>query len=310
LSIWVVINPHAAAFAHDPGLVEAVGRRARSRAKVRVTESLAELRTLAKEAASKRASRVVLCGGDGTYMAGVTALCEAFRGEALPELVLAPAGTVATVARSFGQGRDLLSTIGRATDEATHSEIYTSATVSVTDDAGEARVGFIFGTGLVARFFQRYYREEALGYAAAARIVARVLVGSFVSDAYSRSILEPLPCRLTVNGQKLAASSFSLVLCSVVRDVGLHLWVCHRAGEDASRPHLVASSLPPRKLGPQVFRVLLGRGLADAEGFDDLVSELRLDFPESGPYVLDGDLFHAKSVEVRAGPRITIRSYR
>ena len=43
----------------------------------------------------------------------------------------------------------------------------------VTDSsASEERIGFIFGTGLVANFFDVYYAEGAGGYAGAARIVA------------------------------------------------------------------------------------------------------------------------------------------
>jgi diacylglycerol kinase (ATP) len=310
LSFWVVINPHAAELAGNPSLVEAVRRHAGPEAKVRVTETLDELAELARDVMASGAKRVVLCGGDGTYMAGVSALATAASGGTLPELTLAPGGTVGTVARSFRQSRDLLATVRRATRDSSDGTSVRSPTISVTDAAGVERTGFIFGTGLVARFFDRYYSGEKLGYGAAARIVARVLAGSFVADAYSKSVLEPLPCKLMVDGSALEPDAFSLVLCSVIRNVGLHMLVCHRAGEDPRRPHLVASSLPPRTLGPQLHRVLLGRGLSDPRGFDELISEVRVEFPGAGPYVLDGDLLHAERVDVKAGPAIAIRSYR
>jgi hypothetical protein len=182
-------------------------------------------------------------------------------------------------------------------------------TIAVVDSSGDERIGFIFGTGLVARFFEKYYANGAGGYAAAARIVARVFVGSFVTDAYSRSILEPLPCRLVVDGRELEPSAYSLVVSSVVRDLGIHLWVTHRAAEDPARPHLVASPLSPRGLGPQLPRVLAGRRLSGAENFDDLVTRFRVQFPgDGGPYVLDGDLLRARHVEIEAGPRVSVVS--
>jgi diacylglycerol kinase family enzyme len=310
LSIWVVINPHAAELAGNPNLVEAVRRHAGPLARVRVTDTFEQLGQVAEEALGAGARRVVLCGGDGTYMAGVSALATVAKDRPLPEVTLAPGGTVGTVARSFRQSRDLLSTVRRATRDSADGDTTRTPTLSVTDDSGRVRMGFIFGTGLVARFFDRYYSGRTLGYAAAARIVARVLVGSFVADAYSRSVLDPLPCELRVDGRTLDANAFSLVLASVIRDVGLHMLVCHRAGEDPQRPHLVASSLPPRTLGPQLHRVLVGRGLRDPHGFDDLVREVRVTFPDSGPYVLDGDLLHAKHVDVKAGVEVLVRSYR
>lgn len=289
--------------------MEAVRRHAGSLAKVRVTETLDELASVAREVMKAGGERVVLCGGDGTYMAGVSALSVVADGRTLPEMTLAPGGTVGTVARSFGQSRDLLATVRRATRDSSDGIQVRSPTLSITDDAAHTRTGFIFGTGLVARFFDRYYSGRTLGYRAAARIVARVLVGSFVSDAYSKSVLDPLACKLTVDGEVLEPQAFSLVLSSVVRDVGLHMLVCHRAGEDPRRPHLVASALPPRTLGPQLHRVLLGRGLRDPRGFDELVNEFRVTFPSRGPWVLDGDLLHAKWIDVKAGPVIRVRSY-
>lgn len=253
-----------------------------------------------------RAERVVLCGGDGTFMAGVTALADAGF-DPLPELVFAPGGTVATVAKNLGQRRGLLDAVRAATGDASALSRVVQPTLSVAEAGGPRRIGFIFGTGLVARFFQRYYAGGAGGYRAAARIVARVFVGSFVSDAYSRSILDPLPCTLAVDGRELSPRAYSLVVSSVVRDLGLHMLVTHRAAEDPERPHLVASPLSARALGPQAPRVLFGRRLRGEGCFDDLVRELRLRFPDGpGPYVLDGDLLRAEEVTVTAGPRIAV----
>jgi hypothetical protein len=54
---------------------------------------------------------------------------------------------------------------------------------------------------------------------------------------------------------------------------------------------------------------MLGKPLLGSENFDGLVESFRVAFPgESGPYVLDGDTFHAKSVTVRAGPTLQIAS--
>jgi diacylglycerol kinase (ATP) len=305
MRVEVIVNANAAAFADDPGLAGAV-MRAASGARVHVTSSVGELASAARAAADGDAERVVLCGGDGSLMAGVTALAAAFEADRLPEVVPAPGGTVATVARNFGQRASLLETVRRA---AGGRELRSALrpTLRVVEPSGETRIGFIFGTGLVARFFDRYYATGAGGYSAAARIVARVFVGSFVADRYSRSVLDPLPCALEVEGRELPPRAYSLLVCSVVRDLGLHMHVTHRAGEDPARPHLVASPLEPRRLGPQVFRVLAGRRLRGAGNFDDLVAGFRVTFPApGGPYVFDGDLFHAASVDVAAGPRVRI----
>ncbi|MBI3202708.1 MAG: hypothetical protein HYZ29_14305 [Myxococcales bacterium] len=300
----VVVNANAAAFAANPRLIQRVQREAVGARRVVVTRSLGELGRATDQMKATGVDRVVLCGGDGTFMAGLTALV-ASGFDPVPEICLAPGGTVATVARNLGQRRGLLETVRRATDASSRATLAWHPTLRVSEGDGQTRVGFIFGTGLVARFFQRYYATGGRGYSAAAKIVARVFVGSFVSDSYSRSVLDPLPCTLEVEGRLLPPRAYSLVVCSVVRDLGLHMWVTHRAAEDPARPHLVASPLAARALGPQAPRVLLGRRLRGDGCFDDLVRDFCVRFPGGpGPYVLDGELFSAERIRVTAGPSV------
>jgi diacylglycerol kinase family enzyme len=306
----IIVNESAYAFRRRPALADRIEALARGGAAVRRTRSLDELAGAARELARDRSERVVFCGGDGSFMAGVTALVETHQDQALPEIVLAPGGTVATVAKNFGQHASLLDTVRRVLDPARPGSLHERPTLRIVEPGVPPRIGFIFGTGLVARFFERYYAKGAGGYAAAAKIVARIFVGSFVGDAYSRGVLEPMPCTLTVDGSELAPRAYSLVVCAVVRDLGLHLLVTHRAGEDPERPHLVASPLATRALGPQAPRVLAGKPLVGDGNFDSLVERFTLQFPDDdGPYVLDGDVFRAREVSVTAGPRIRVRTY-
>jgi hypothetical protein len=68
---------------------------------------------------------------------------------------------------------------------------------------------------------------------------------------------------------------------------------------------VVASTLPPRKLAPQVGRVVLGQRLRGEGHVDVLARELRVELGAEGAsstYVLDGDRIEAGVVTVTAGP--------
>lgn len=280
------------------------------RARLWVTRDVEELAETVTQIAELGARRVILCGGDGTFMSGVTALQRVFPSRDMPSVIFAPAGTVATVAKNFGHRSDLLSTIQRAVATGALPPSMERPTLRIAEQGGETRIGFMFGTGLVARFFDRYYAAGGDGYGTAARIVARIFVGSVVGDAYSQSVLEPLPCTVSVEGRELEPRGYSLIMSSVVKNLGLHMLVNYRAGEDPERPHLVASPLGTRQLGPQAPRVLLGRPLAGEGIFDDLVQSFTVRFPgEDGPYVLDGDVLRAREVTVSAGPRVRVITY-
>src|SRR5262249_41244000 len=144
----------------------------------------------------------------------------------------------------------------------------------------------------------------------AARIVARVFAESFVGGPYARRVLDPLACTITVDGRELAPKAWSLVCASVVKNLGIHMIVTYRAGEDPDRPHLVASALAPRSRGPRPPLVLAGRRIGGRDHFDGLVRAFTLRFPAEGPYVLDGDVLRAEEVRVSAGPRVGVVALR
>jgi diacylglycerol kinase (ATP) len=313
MRIDVIVNTTARLYATRPRLVDRLRRACReagAEARVHGTATLAELDAAVGEIAARGTDLVVLSGGDGTFMAGVTALVRAFGEARLPRLGLLPGGTVATVARNWGMKGEpvaLLERLLRDRDRLRFVARPTLRVAGVGAGVAEERIGFIFGTGLVASFFDVYYARGARGHAGAARIVARIFAESFVGGPLARRVLDPLPCTIEVEGRRLGPEAWSLVCAAVVRDLGIHMLVTYRAGEDPARPHLVASPLASRQLGPRAPLVLAGRSIGGRGHFDDLVRDFVVRFPGGpGPYVLDGDILRAEEVRVGAGPVIQV----
>jgi diacylglycerol kinase (ATP) len=283
----------------------------RGGARVHETQDLDELTRVARDIASRGTDAVVLAGGDGSVMRGVSALALAFGRAPLPPIGLAPGGTMCTIARNHGmRGRAVpwAERVVRAACDGSASVRHTP-TLRVRDDAGDGadRIGFIFGTGLVARFFETYDAAPRQGLVTAARLAARVFAGSFTGSAFARYVLDPAECELTVDDSTQPARTWSFVLASVVRDVGLHMLVPYRAGRELDRFHAVASGLPSRDLGRQFPRVLAGLPLKGEPRVDTLARSLRVTFGDDrDAYILDGDLFHAKTVTAEAGPPIAV----
>jgi diacylglycerol kinase (ATP) len=281
---------------------------ARADARIHDTRTLADLDQVVRAIATRGTRCVVLAGGDGSHMSGVSALWRAF-GDSLPPVALAPCGTICTVARNFGvegRARAWIERLVQAASTGT-GRLESKATLRVGDDSERERLGFIFGAGLVSRFFDVYYDSPQQGLAAAARIAARVFAGSFVGSPLARRILDGTPCTLSVDGAPHSWRKWSLILASVVRDLGLHLLATYRAGEAPDRFHVVASGLPPRALGPQLPRVLAGRPLRGGPRVDALAAALDLSFDAPlGAYVLDGEVFRARKARVTAGPQLPL----
>jgi diacylglycerol kinase family enzyme len=312
-NVDVVVNPSARRL--RPGSLRRriiLEEARRGGARVHEPASLEQLDQLATMFASHPGtSRVLFAGGDGTFMRGLSAVVRAFGDAPLPLIGLVPAGTVGTVARHFGpRGADGARHVIRAAcsgeaDALAWARAHRQLTLRVRDDAGGAYVGLIFGAGLVARFFDEYNRGPRQGLPTAAAIAARVFAGSFVGSGLARRVLAPTRCAIEVDGQAHPSPTWSLVVASVVRDLGLHFIVTYRAG-DAERFHVVASGLQPSALGPQMLRVLRGRPLRGEPRVDALARSLRVTFEAPDAYVLDGDVIGARSVTVEAGPLVHV----
>ena len=306
MGIDLVLNPGARLYRRDPTLLDRMRRVAERHAHIHVTRSVDEMDAVASEIAGRGSDLVLLSGGDGTLMAGVTALHRTFDGRELPPIAPVPGGTAGTVARNWGLSGDPTRCLQRLLDNPRRTTTQPSLSIKTQGDGLSERVGFIVGTGLVAKFFGVYYQRGAPGYTGSARIVARVFLESFIGGPLARRVLDPLPCRLEVEGRELDPEAWSLICSAVVRNLGIHMMVTYRAAEDPERPHLVATPMRPRDLGPRAHRVLAGWPIGGEHHVDQLVRTFAITFADTGPFVLDGELLHAHRIEVTPGPRLQI----
>ncbi len=309
MRIDLVVNPNARMYERDRSLLDRMRAVSEGRCELHVTHSLGELTQLCERLAERGSDLVLLSGGDGSLMAGVTALRDAFGDDQLPPLAPIPGGTAGTVARNWDLHGDPPRCLDQLLSQPRRRTVRPSLQVEAwdgTDKLERRQVGFIVGTGLVAQFFGLYYERGAPGYIGAAQLVARIFVESFFGGPVARRVLAPLPCSLQVEGAPLSPQAWSLVCCAVVPNLGIHMLVTHRAAEDHDRPHLVATPLQPRQLGPRAPRVIAGRPIGGRDNVDQLVTGFTIRFPDRGPYVLDGELLETSRLEVTAGPRLTI----
>ena len=309
----VIANTNAKAYRKDPSLLANIQRISAGKAEVHVTRHVEELGPICERIAERGTDLVILSGGDGSFMAGITALSHAYGSRALPRFALLPGGTVATIARNFGMKGSPVKLLERIYSSPNDFTTTRSATLCVRQTLGAEtieRIGFIFGTGLVANFFDLYYGDGARGYGGAARITARIFVDSFYGGPYARRVLTPMPCTIDAEGSRLDGERWSLVCAAVIRDLGIGMKVNYRAGEDLERVHLVASQLPPHLLGPRCPLVLMGKRIGGKGHVDELFRSFTVRFSPDGPYVLDGDMLRASEVSVSAGPPIDVLSLR
>lgn len=317
--VVVVLNRNALRLREEGALLRALLRALRRKdrlppgSQVFETRSLAELDETAAAVRALEPATVVLAGGDGSLMAGLSALARTYGATKLPEIALVPGGTVCTVGRNFGVSGAPVAyaeRLYRGLADGTCT-LHTTDTLRVRGDEEPERIGFIFGFGLVSSFFEAYYGAGSggrPGLGKAARIVAEVFAGSFVGGALAERILRPQPAEVSVSGERAHARAFSLFVASVLVDLGLHMHLTYRARETSGLFHAVGSALGPHALGPQMPLVIAGKKLL-GRGVDALTDHVEVAFPsDRSGYVLDGELFSASRIDVRSGPLLRLRT--
>lgn len=329
--IGIIVNPRARR-GKDPGLpgrLEQVIRahRAEDRCELVVTPDLSALCEAAAGFARRGVTLVGTCGGDGTTMAVLTALHQAYGayGARLPRLFILRGGTVNTVARNLhlrGSPERVLDQVlaacagprGEAGLPVWEQDL---VRVRSRRDAGpradgawdEEHHGCLFAAAMGARFLQTYYALPRQGIGWATMLVLRTVGSTAVGGALARRLFAETEARLEVDGEELPAGGFRLFLAATVADVGLGMRVTWQAGRSPGRFHMVASRLPLSAMARQLPRVLSGAPLSSPEEavhVDRLACALRLRFPAPQPYTLDGDLFTASEVAVDIGPRLQV----
>lgn len=307
----VIVNPHAARLGRGSSLRDIVHRIA-PRGRTHVTPDERALERVAGELVAKGPERpVLLAGGDGTTMLGLSALFRA-SGGTLPPVGILPGGTVNTVLANIA-GRPKRAPFFRelARDiETGRARRIAHATLRIDVDDRPPFIGFIVGAGLVSSFFNHYEKHGARGQGAALGIVLRIFASALVKGSFARSILTPVDYALGLDGAPPVPKSLSLVVASVLGDLGLSMRVTPRAGRRSDAFQVVATTLEPRALALRVLDVLRGRAFVEAhdpDGIDREVRDLELVLPKTHPtFVLDGDRIRAGRLRVSVGPEVTL----
>lgn len=299
----LVINPRAAWLRRKPTRLAALRKIASEHdADVVVTQDVDELSSVAADLVErwegKPLAPLLLVGGDGTHMSGVTAFHEAFGGKP-PPFALVAGGTVCTTARVWGSSGRADKDVRRALRSSKRAPM---PTIRITDDRTD-NLGFIFGTGLVARFFE-VYDDRGGGLPVAAKLSAELFASALRGSALSQHVLGLSPLTLTIDGVEQPEHAFSLVVSCVHETVGMGVRVTYRAREDETRFHVVASAENPTGLAKNFPRTFLGLPLAGRGKVDALCKEAVLTFDGPTTYIIDGDSRTTNVVKLATGPTL------
>jgi hypothetical protein len=239
----------------------------------------------------------------------VTALARAYGGAPLPKILLLRGGSMNTVANGHGlAGRPERILQGLLAARRRGFPVRTAARdlLRVSADGAEPRYGFIFGTGAIVAFLDRYNRDPRTSPVRAALLVARGILSTLLGGPFAEALGRRERLRVATDGEDWEDASYLAVAAATTPDAGFGFRAFHRCGEQPGSFHAVGVTGSLVQLALSLPRLRRGRPWRRRVAQDEVARELLLE-GDAPRFTIDGDLYAAeRTVRVETGPPVEI----
>jgi diacylglycerol kinase family enzyme len=252
---------------------------------------------------------VAVNGGDGTGHFVVSELARAYGDAPLPKILLLRGGSMNTVASGHGIAGRPDRILGEVLDRRRRGfPLRTAARdlLRVAADGAEPRHGFIFGTGAIVAFLDRYNRTPATSPVRAALLVVRGVCSTIVGGPFAEALGRRERLRVATDGDEWEDASYLAVAAASTPEAGFGFRAFHRCGEQPGSFHAVGVTGSLVQLALSLPRLRRGRPWRRRVAQDEVARELVLE-GEAPRFTIDGDLYAAaRTVRVETGPPVEI----
>jgi diacylglycerol kinase (ATP) len=256
-------------------------------------------------------SVLAICGGDGTYSYIMGHAEAVFGAEALPPVALLRGGTMNTTANGLGVAKGtphkLLKTlVGHVRAQRT---LVTQPRPLMR---GGDRLGCLFGTGLVVRYLQEYYRRgrpHPTPWTAFTTLSSAAL-SAVVGGPLIRHMAAPERLELTIDGERLPVADYVTIAAGTVPEFGLGFAPFPGCLDDPHRFHMLGTTVSPAAFLLDLSRMRTGRSMSPDHGLVTSAQTLTLtptDGSERLLVMFDGDVMHLPApLTISVGPIVNV----
>ncbi|HET7826262.1 MAG TPA: diacylglycerol kinase family protein [Anaeromyxobacter sp.] len=307
--IGIVNNPQARRNRRRPGIARRLRERLADDGEVVDASTPDQLEAAVERFRAARIDVLGVNGGDGTTAYVLSAFARAYGREPLPKLLLLRGGAMNTVARGNGVRGGPEGILREVLIRRRHG--YPLRTrerdlLRVTADGGAPRYGFIFGTGIVVAFLERYYASGHPSPAMAALLVARAAGSALVNGEFARALTRREPLRVATDGDEWPDGSYLALAAGSTPDIGFGFRAFARCDEQPGFFHAVGVVGPVAALAMSVPRIRVGAPWRRRIAQDEVARTLVIQ-AERPRFTVDGDIYAAeRTVTVETGPGVEI----
>ncbi len=302
--IGIVTNPHSKLNKRNPERHKVLGYILGQRGQLAVTNSIAELESVAADFKAKDIEVLAINGGDGTISRTLTAFIRCYDEHPLPKIAILGGGTINVLRTNLGtRGRpeDVLFRLVEQHSAGASFKIQRTPTICVEDT-----YGFLFGDGIVANFLDLFYRHKtnALG---SILLIVRLYWAALFNRELFQSIVNSQEYRLSPRNSRPLEGPAAAVMCSTLARMPLGARFFTLLDKNPDKMECISFQLDKNKILWQLPVMLMGTALQMNLWQQRICSsDIEIKADSGRRYTVDGELFTAKSdtIKVTMGPKI------
>lgn len=267
---------------------------------------MADVEMLAREFRDREIDILGISGGDGTLHGTLTAFVHAYGDRPLPKIAFLRGGTMNNTASCLGIRGAPERILSDLILKYHSDEPFRTTELDLLEVNG--RYGFIFGTGVVARFLQHYERTDGEpSPTRAALLLLRYMLSGLVNGKAVAGLCARFDAQITVDAQPLPFRNYTMLFAGTIETLCFSFRPLYRAREMPGHFQLVGISATPRHLLASFPSAILARP-SSSECFADRVGKRAvIELAEPMIYTIDGDFPEGptRRIELAMGPRVS-----
>ena len=304
--IGVIINPYSRSHKKDPNRRDRLGFIIGDKGSCHITESLDDVRKLAREFKKKNIEILGISGGDGTNHVTLTIFLEEYKEKPLPKIALLRGGTMNNLANELGLKGDTEKILSNLILNYHSGNNLPYREIDLLKVNGF--YGFVFGCGLITRFIKIYMEgtveptpQKGL------KLLAHAVASALVGGRFSKELCRRFDAEITIDGKKMPFKNYTMLFAGTMETLGFNFRPLYRVHDCEGQFQLVGISSTQRQL---LYTLLPQAVFAKPSNSNRCVDEIGktavIEFDQPQKYILDGDFPEdaVKRIEIGIGQRL------
>ena len=304
--IGIILNPHSRSNRKNPERIKQLGFIVGDRGSCHATETLDQVRDLAREFRDRGVEVLGISGGDGTNHKTLSTFLEVYGDAPLPKIAFLRGGTMNNMANQLGIHGTPEKILSNLIVKYHEGVPFSETRINLVKING--MYGFLFGMGLISRFIERYQDVEGgPSPARGAALLTRAMFSSIMNGRFAQHLCERFDAEITVDGRPMPFKNYMMIFAGTMRTLGFNFRPLYRATSVEGQFQTVAISATGRQLLCTFPNAFLGRPSNSEHYADEMGRSVVIKLERPMSYTIDGDFPENPSdrIEITTGPLLT-----